>query len=1254
MAGIPLASAFVRIRPDTDRREFERSGREAGQAAGKTYADGFYRDAQGKLRQANGRFATDAQKRMVEGGGASGRGFGDAFTKEGGGTIRRGFSKLRGELGPLLIPLGIGGAVAAIGKIGIEYENNLNILQSVTRATGEQMQDVAKKARELGADVQLPGVSAAGAAKAMTELSKAGFTVQQSMDAARGTLQLARIAQISEGQAATISANAVNAFGIEARETGFVVDELAAAANSSSVEIADVSLSFKMAAAVFSGFQGPVVGSKESITELNTAIAILGNQGIRGSDAGTSLKQMLLQLTGPTMQAKDQMKLLAQRASGANVSLEQQDAILHGSKAVREAAIAEVNKLNPALADTGDIAFDASGKMRPLRDIIDLVTRGTKGMTQEEKLYAITQIFGADASRSVLALMKGGLPVYDKQRQAIMQQGSAARVAAAQNAGLGGAIDNVKGQLENAAIAIYNQIKGPLTTALRGLAEVLSPLAGGIERFGNFVRENGATIRDWAVAIGAVTLALKVNSAMLAITAAGGFLNWIKGITLITRTTQAWAGAQALLNATLIANPIGAVIVALVALGAGLVLLFRHNETFRKIVMAVWGAIKTAVAATVDWIVNTAWPALKAAWDGIAAAAMWLWRNVIEPVWNGIKTVIGVVISVVKGYIGLLVAEFKVIAAVALWLWRNIFSPVFAGIGKVVEVFWFAARIIFQALYNIFRNVLGQAIQGWKIVFSAAFAFVRDRVIAPWWSFVKGVFGLFRAYILGPIVNVINFFRAVAVRVFSLVAAAVSTWWRNNVSPVLTAVRRAWDQLAGTFVSIYQNKIKPLFDRFVGFIKGTVVSGFKTGVDAIASAWDKVKEAAKKPVAFVVNNVINPFIGGLNKAAGIVGIKDRIEPIAGFADGGQVLSRATGGRIAGMASARDNRLAPATIPGVGAVKLAGGEFVVNARDTARALPLLRWINDGMRSGGPRGASARIGRTMAREPGDGSEGWAFAEGGLVGFVKDVWGAISDPVKRIKRPFEALLDRVPGAGRIKDFLIGSARKLLGGALSWLTGGTGTSAGGNVGAAQAFVRAQAGKPYVWASAGPGGYDCSGIVSAAYNILKGRKPHSHTFSTGSLPGPWFDTRRKIGGLVAGWSHPGQRPASARVGHMAGMIGGLPFESTGSRGVRVGGAARRVTEFANIGAARAKGGLLGEPIRVFDSGGYWPSGTLGANLSGRTEFVDANRDGQAGRGDTFHFHEGAFAGAIMASSSQAEDLVVTAIKSAKRKRRIP
>lgn len=1245
---VPLAAAFIRLRPQTDQRAFEKDGAAAGSAAGKSYADGFYRDSSGRLRQANGRFATDAQKAMLGAGGSSGKGFGNAFNREGGGIIRKGFSALKNQLGPLLVPLGAGAAVLAIGKIGIEYENNLNIFQAVTKATGQQMDQVAKKARDLGADVKLPGVSAAGAAAAMTELSKAGFSVQQSMDAAQATLQLSRIANIDEGKAAEIAANAVNAFGIKASDVNGVVDELAATANSSSVEIGDVSLAFKQAAAVFAGFQGPAVGSQEAITELNTAIAILGNAGIKGSDAGTSLKQMLLQLTGPTQQAKDIMKELALNAFGANVSLESQNKILHGSKSVREKEIANLAKQNDAQGKMGDIAFDAAGKMRPLSQIVDLVAKGTKGMTDEEKDYAVTQIFGADASRAVIALLKGGLPVYDQTRKAVLEQGAAGKVAAAQNKGLGGAIDNVRSQFENAAISIFNQVKGPLTTGLNNAAKALAPLADGINDFGNFVRNNSGTIGAFAAVLGGAAAAYLALRAAIVITTAAqkAFVVLQTAVAFVQLASQvrSFAEAWALLDVAMAANPIGLVVVAIGALVAGIIVAYKHSETFRNIVQGALHGIVVAAQAVASFFTGVVWPALQAAWNGIATGALWLWHNVFEPVWHGIQAVIGVVVTIVRGYINALVVEFNIIKTVALFLWHNVFSPVFSGIAKVVQIAWLIIEVIFKALQIIISKTIIPVIQGLHSVWNAVFAALRAAV-QGWWSIIRTIFGLFQKYLLGPVISFIVGWKDRIVATFHVIAAAIADWYNNHIKKYIDAVRIIWGQLGTAISNIWNGHIKPIFSGIVGYFKGQFVNGFKGAIDLVKGIWGGLEKVAKAPVTFVVNHVINPFINGLNTAASIVGIKDRVSPIKGFADGGQVPGYASGGRITGAPSSSDNRMAPARIPGVGAVKLAGGEYVVNASDTRKALPILQWINSGMKRGGPRAARKLIGRPMADMPGDGSEGWAFKDGGLVGWAKDVWSAVSHPLDTIKKPFEAALGKIPGSGTLKNFLVGSANHLVDGAISWVKKISGGS--GKVGDAIKFLHAQDGKPYIWASAGPDGYDCSGIVSAIYNILHGHNPYSHTFSTESA-GSFFPKPGQNGQMAAAWSHPGQSPASNSVGHMMGRVGNLNFESTGSRGVHLGNTTRKLSDFAQIGHY-AHGGMVSPmPVRLFDQGGFWPSGTLGANLSGRTEYVDPS--GRGGGDLHIHLHNNG----VIASQEETDAWLSNGLRRLDRARKLP
>ena len=1233
---VALASAFVRLRPEVNKAEFQKSGdqagAEAGSAAGKSYGEGFKRDVNGKLRDANGKLIKDSGTAGGQAGAAAGRGFGDSFGK--GSSKAFGFLKQNLALAAgVFVPLGLAAAVGSIAKIGIAYEDNLNIFKTVSKATGAQMDAVADKARALGADITLPGVSAAGAAAAMTELAKAGFTVQESMDAAQATLQLARVAGMSEAEAAEIAANAVNAFGIEAKDTTFVVDELAAAANSSSIEVSEASDAFKQAAAVFSGIQGEAVGSKEAITELNTAIAILGNNGIKGSDAGTSLKQALLQLTGPSDKAKDAMKILALNAGQASFGQQQLNDVLNGGKKARTEALQSVEKLNPGLKNQGDIAYDAAGRMRPLRDIIGLVAAGTEGLTQEQKNLAITTIFGADASRSIFALLKGGVPLYDQQRKAVLQSGAAAEFAAAKNAGLGGAIDNVKSQFENAAISIYNVAKGPLTDALTSLASVLPEIFDGVAQFSKFVYDNIGVIRDWAVAIAAVTVALKINTALLAINAAGGLIAYIKGIQIVSSVTRLWAGAQAILNASLLANPIGIAIVIITALVAAVILAYRHSETFRKIVDGAWRGIKAAIAATVDWFVNTAWPALKAAFDAVVSAVLWLWRNVILPAWNGIKAAISGAVKVIGVIIDYFVTQFHAIANVVLWLWHTIFEPVFKVLSKIVEIWWLTIRVIIQAAINVFTYLGGKVLGALRAAFDAAFSFIKNKIVLPWWTALKAIFNAFRTYVIGPVVAAVQFLVSRFVSLFNIIAGMVSRWWNNSIRPIFAAVRAGWNTLASGFISIWTGRIRPLFEQFIGFFKKQVVGGFNTAVAAIKAGWDKVRAAARTPVAFVVNKVINPFINGLNAAARIVGVKDRVSPISGFA---------AGGKISGAGGMTDNR--QAIIPGKGAVQLMGGEFIVERNMTARALPLLRWVNDGMKSGQ---ADRYLGKPVADMPGDGSGGWAFKSGGLVGWLGDVWDAVSHPIDSIKKPFENGLGQIPGVGMIRNFLVGSGKRLLNGAVSWL--GRIAGGGGKVGSAVSFLRKQDGKPYSWASAGPNGYDCSGIVSAVWNILHNRSPYSHTFSTANASS-YFPKSGQNGQMAAAWSHPGQSPAGNSVGHMMGRVGNLNFESTGSRGVHLGNTTRKLSDFASVGHYSG-GGLFGKPVQLFDQGGYWPSGTLGANLSGRTEYV--NPRGGGGGGD-IHFHRGAFDGAIMANSGQVEDIVVGAIKSAQRHKKLP
>ncbi len=409
------------------------------------------------------------------------------------------------------LSLGVTAPLAAIGKgaldAAIDYERGMNLLQAVTGASAEEMGALATRAKELGADLTLPATSASDAAEAMLELAKSGLSVNDILAASKGVLQLSAAGNLSNAQAAEIASNALNAFQLSGDKATMMADLLAAAANASSIEVKDAADSFKMAAAVFSAFQGPAVGAENAVVDLTTAIGVLGNMGIKGSDAGTSLKQMLLQLTGPSSKAKGQMIALAQ-----------------------------------SIGETGDIAYTADGRMRSLREIVSLTARATANMSDEQRNLALTEIFGADATRAIVALMRSMSEEarangsdFDTLRQKVTQQGAAADLAGARMKGLGGALEALKSQLETTFLNLAEPLLEPLT-------QIVQAVAGVVSKVGELPRP----LQDAGIAFGVVVAAAGPLALTFAgiTTAAGFLLTPLGSVTLAVGVLAAAFGAD--------------------------------------------------------------------------------------------------------------------------------------------------------------------------------------------------------------------------------------------------------------------------------------------------------------------------------------------------------------------------------------------------------------------------------------------------------------------------------------------------------------------------------------------------------------------------------------------------------------------------------------------------------------------------------------------------------------------------------------
>lgn len=380
--------------------------------------------AQGKQLSVNGQVATELEK-------AAGAG----------GKLKGVFESLSGVAGMVGLGAAVGGVGAAFNdmiKTGMAYRSELNTMNAVSGATASQMKQVADAAKQLGNDTDLANTSAGDAAAAMTELAKGGFTVEQSIGAAKGTLQLAAAAQVDAATAATIQSQALQAFSLDAGEAARVSDILAGAANASSAEMTGISQGLQQAGTVANQFG-------VSIDDTATTLAMFANAGIQGSDAGTLMKTALLALT-------DQGKPAQQ-----------------------------------AIEELGLTVYDANGKFVGMQSLMEQLQDASGRMTDEQYQAATATLFGSDAMRLAGIAAEQGGEGFEKLKGAVTRQGQAAEVAAAQTEGLPGAIGRVENAWETAQTQIYEATEG-------GMVAALDLVTGGLEGAANLITGPGFAI----------------------------------------------------------------------------------------------------------------------------------------------------------------------------------------------------------------------------------------------------------------------------------------------------------------------------------------------------------------------------------------------------------------------------------------------------------------------------------------------------------------------------------------------------------------------------------------------------------------------------------------------------------------------------------------------------------------------------------------------------------------------------------------
>lgn len=522
------------------------------------------------------------------------------------------------------ITLPLAGALLYITKVGSETQRTLNQFEGAARATAAEMERVRSKARELGADLTLPGTSSKQAAQSMLELNKGGLSIRQSMDAARGSIQLARAAIVSEGEAAKISASALNTFALAGDQAGLVSDVLANAANKSTGDITGFAQGLAQAGQV-------AHSSNVSLEETVAVLALMAQAGVRGADAGTSFKTFLLALRGPSDDARKAIAELS-KASGIDVS--------------------PYDKL--------------TGRLRPLPEIVGAFSTALKGVRDDSRDAALDKIFGSDAARVAIALFGEGREGLEKYVAAMSEAGTAQRVAEANTKGLAGAWDSFLSTVETIADDIFQDLAGPLEAVVRLMTDAAQRAGAAWNAMGPGVKAAVFGVLAFAAAIGPVIVAVAgAASAVLGLMGAVAGFKVAAFIAAAAGTTLAAAFAPVVVASLKVI----AVVTALAVIVGGAVALlaaawatnFFH---IRDITFAAFEAIKSHVTASLE-IVRTAWariyPTLQSLAEKGLAAVERAWElvgkhivNAIAAAWSVIGPLFRQVLKIVLDVVDLI------------------------------------------------------------------------------------------------------------------------------------------------------------------------------------------------------------------------------------------------------------------------------------------------------------------------------------------------------------------------------------------------------------------------------------------------------------------------------------------------------------------------------------------------------------------------------------------------------------------------
>ena len=671
-------------------------------------------------------------------------------------------------------------AVGVAGlKVATDFEKGMSEVKAISGATGKDFDALREKAIELGADTAF---SANEVAAAMTEMAKAGWSSQQIIDGMSGVLSAAAASGEGLATVSTIVADAITGFGLEAKESTRIADLLTQAANSGTIGITDLGESFKYIA--------PVAGAMGlSVEDVTTALSAMSMAGIKGSQAGTSLRTMLTRMVKPT------------------------DAV---AAAMDELGISVTNQ---------------DGSMKSLDDIVSNLRTSFDGLTESEKAKYAATLAGQEGMAGMLALLNLTEEEYNEIAKSMDNAGGVAeKTAAIMQDNLQSKVEQLGGSLESLAIKLADYV-------IPYLQKFVEWLTGLVDKFTALNPETQKTILKFAAIVAAAGPVLTILGKL--VSGVGGFITTLgkipgavskvkTGFTALTTglknvsegfklakagyaglaTSAGGAGTKIGAAMAGISASCLAVIAVVALVVAAFVSLWKNNEEFRDKIIAIWDKIKATFEKLTSGIVERL-NRLGFDFSNIG--------EVLKAIWKGFCDFLAPYFEGVFNYISI---AFETFVNVFLGIW-DFFHALFTGDWQGC---WDAIKGIFESIWNgikdWFMNILN--------VLKGMFDVVLGWFGTSWsecWNAIKEFF-----------VNIWT---------------SISTWFQNTLNSISTFFTNIWTSISTFFQNLW-NGIVSFVTNTLNAIKTTFQNIWNGITSFLSSAWETIKNVVQVGIMFIV------------------------------------------------------------------------------------------------------------------------------------------------------------------------------------------------------------------------------------------------------------------------------------------------------------------------------------------------------------------------------------------------------------------